>query len=261
MSRQRRLDERGRPAGHRGGAAGRVVAKVALALLVGVGLGMAPGPAHAAQAEAQTPAPPISTQLGQAPWYDAEGDTWRRVVPEAPPPEDEGDAGAPGDGIPGFAYVMYALVALAIILLAVQLWRRRGGWGTLDRGPRAVAAPATVAALPFQLPAPDQDPEAALRAALAAGDLAQAVIWLYALQLLRLDAAGVIRLGAGKTNRSYVRETGSALPAAAGPLGATVAVFERSHFGHQAPARAEVDDLLAHHNTLLAALPISGAAP
>lgn len=202
--------------------------------------------------------PPPVEPLAEAPWYDPQGDTWRRVVPKPPAPETESEAddGGSGDGTPLFAYAMYLLVAVAIGLLAAQLWRLRGGWGELDAEPRAPAPAATIAALPFALPQSDQDPESALRAALAAGDLALAVVWLYALQLLRLDTAGVIRLTAGKTNRGYLREAGSAVPATVPPLQATVAVFERSFFGHQAPSRAEVEALIDGHRTLIAALPV-----
>jgi hypothetical protein len=215
---------------------------------------------------AAEPSAPLPVEpLAEAPWYDRQGDTWRRVALKAPPEPrlDEGleDAAA---GIPIFAFVMYALVALAIGLLVAQLWRLRGRWGELDavaRGPATPVAPATISALPFAVPGHDQDPESALRAALAAGDLALAVVWLYAMQLLRLDAAGVIRLAAGKTNRAYLRETASAAPGAAPALTATVASFERSHFGHQAPTRPEVEDLVARHRTLLAALPAPEGAP
>ena len=214
----------------------------------------------ATEATAPLPVEP----LADAPWYDRHGDTWRRVALKAPPESRRDDLEAVASGIPIFAYAMYALVALAIGLLVAQLWRLRAGWVELDasaRRPASSVAPATLSALPFAVPGADQDPEAALRAALAAGDCAMAVVWLYAVQLLRLDGAGVIRLAAGKTNRVYLRETASAVPAAAPALTATVAVFERSHFGHQAPTRAEVEDLVARHRTLLAALPAPEVAP
>jgi len=226
-----------------------VIARALLLLLFMLGL-------HAA-AQGGSPPPPVEP-LAKAPWYDAQADTWRRVVPQPVEPEPEAKEGG-FSGVPPFAYVMYALVALAIVLLAIQLWRLRSGWGEFAATPRPAAVPAALAALPFTLPQVDQDPETALRAALAAGDLAVAVIWLYALQLLRLDGAGIIRLSAGKTNRVYVQETGVALAAAILPLQATVTAFERSLFGHQPPTRAEVTALLDQHRTLLAALPASEA--
>lgn len=224
-------------------------------LLLTLLLGLLPAPSAAAEAPAVAP-------LAEAPWYDRDGDTWRRVVPRPPPTEDDGiELGGGGGSAAPFAILMYALVALAIVLLVAQLWRLRGGMRELDASARPAAPPpARLAALPFALPRDDRDPETALRAALAAGDLALAVIWLYALQLLRLDAAGAVRLAAGKTNRGYLHEAAAAAPGTAPALRATVAVFERSHFGHQPPSRGEVEDLLARHNGLVAALPAAEAS-
>jgi hypothetical protein len=210
-----------------------------------------PGPASGGDATLAGP-------LAGSPWYDPGADTWRRVVPAADPPplEYRGEVA----GTPWFGYAMYAAVAIAIGLLVHQVWRLRGAWGELDAAPRP-RTKAAVSALPFALPNGAEDPEDALNAALAAQDHPRAVIWLYALQLIRLDAVGVVRLVPGKTNRAYLGEAGSALPRAAGPLAETIAVFERSHFGHQPAGRGEVEALLAGHRVLLAALPAAEAGP
>lgn len=59
----------------------------------------------------------------------------------------------------------------------------------------------------------------------------QAIILLFAHQLLLLDRAGLIRLNRGKTNGKYVREARSVDPKTALWLRRTVAAFERSYFG------------------------------
>lgn len=59
----------------------------------------------------------------------------------------------------------------------------------------------------------------------------QAIILLFAHQLLLLDRAGLIRLNRGKTNGKYVREARSVDPKTALWLRGTVAAFERSYFG------------------------------
>jgi hypothetical protein len=62
----------------------------------------------------------------------------------------------------------------------------------------------------------------------------QAIILLFAHQLLLLDRAGLLRLNRGKTNRRYVRETRSVDRESAERLRATAEAFERSYFGAHA---------------------------
>lgn len=204
---------------------------------------------------AQEVTPPVESvqeQLGKAPWYDGKQDSWKRVeLPQEEP--DEAPSGG-GGGIPGFTYVMYALVALALVLIAVQLWRQRHALSDLGDADRAVAPPVRFSALPFAVPEGSDDPEAAFAAACAARDWTRAVVWLYAWQLLRIDSAGIVHLVPGKTNRGYLREA-SARPAIAGPLAATIAIFERAYFGHVGATEAEVQQLIEQHRLLLADLP------
>ena len=200
----------------------------------------------------------VQDQLDGAPWYDSETGAWKRVdLPE----EEIGNQYEDGtEGIPGFAYLMYALVALATALIIVQFVRQRRGNRSPGRIGDSTNASARWSALPFALAGSTGDPEAAFRAACAAGEWTRAVIWLYAWQLLRLEGAGVVRLLPGKTNRVYVREA-AAVPAAGEALAETVAIFERAHFGHQPAKRSEILGLVARHRDLLAALPRpSGAA-
>ena len=59
----------------------------------------------------------------------------------------------------------------------------------------------------------------------------QAIILLFAHQLLLLDRYGMLRLNRGKTNRKYIRETRATNAPVANCLESTVASFERSYFG------------------------------
>ena len=70
----------------------------------------------------------------------------------------------------------------------------------------------------------------------------QAIILLFAHQLLLLDRCGMLRLNRGKTNRKYIRETLATNKHAANCLEATVASFERSYFGRHKITRSEFAD-------------------
>jgi len=75
------------------------------------------------------------------------------------------------------------------------------------------------------------------------GQFDQAIILLFAHQLLLLDRAGLIRLNRGKTNGKYVREAGSVDSQSASWLRGTVAAFERSYFGRYEIQRDEFAEL------------------
>ncbi len=70
----------------------------------------------------------------------------------------------------------------------------------------------------------------------------QAIILLFAHQLLMLDRYGLLRLNRGKTNRKYIRETRASSEQVAGCLESTVASFERSYFGRHKITRNEFSD-------------------
>lgn len=67
----------------------------------------------------------------------------------------------------------------------------------------------------------------------------QAIILLFAHQLLLLDRYGVLRLNRGKTNRKYIRETRASNQRIAECLEATITSFERSYFGRHNITRNE----------------------
>ena len=70
-------------------------------------------------------------------------------------------------------------------------------------------------------------------AAAAAGDLAGAMVCLFAHQLLSLDQLGLIRLAPGRTGRQYVH--GAADRELVDSLGATLALFEEVYYGRRRP--------------------------
>ena len=70
----------------------------------------------------------------------------------------------------------------------------------------------------------------------------QAIILLFAHQLLLLDRYGMLRLNRGKTNRKYIRETRASNEQLANCLESTIASFERSYFGRHKITRNEFAD-------------------
>ena len=82
------------------------------------------------------------------------------------------------------------------------------------------------------------------------GNYDQAIILLFAHQLLLLDRAGLLRLNRGKTNRRYVRETRSSDQETAERLQATVDAFERSYFGRHSITAAEFAALWTDNESL-----------
>lgn len=202
-----------------------------------------------ADVERDTTVPEIGSELKEAPWYDGSADSWRRVVPRERRSAESEDA---FEGVSFFAFAMYALIIAALALLAALIWKLRMPPVDLVEERRKARIEAGVSSLPFDLPAAAGDPEAAFRAACAAGNWNRAVIWLYAWQLTRLDARGRLRLAAGKTNRMYVGEVASD-PTIGRALAATVAAFEASYFGRQVIERGTVDQLQDLHRNLLSA--------
>src|SRR5262249_39682486 len=68
----------------------------------------------------------------------------------------------------------------------------------------------------------------------AAGDLAGAIVCLFAHQLLSLDQLGLIRLGPGRTGRQYVH--GLRDRELVDSIGETLNLFEQVYYGNQVPA-------------------------
>ena len=200
------------------------------------------------------------------PWYDADADGWKRI--EVKPPK------APEIDLPSAPSTLGLVDALAwLIVLAAALGLAWVIWQLLpkelstarvatDAAPRTPAAPAAISHLDL---GESRDPEEALAAARAAGDWARAVVWLYALLLVRLDRAGAVRLRRGATNRRYARDVEAwaaerVVPADLLPaLGAAIDAFERVFFGRQRATQPAVEALEVRIRALDRALPTEGA--
>jgi hypothetical protein len=127
------------------------------------------------------------------------------------------------------------LTALAVFLASVfWLWRRRMS-GTADgESAHAKLGGATrLSDLPEGIRLGDGDAWAEAERRRAAGDLAGAVVCLFAHQLLCLDQLGLIRLVPGRTGRQYLQVVRD--PELANSLGATLGLFEDVYYGRKRP--------------------------
>ena len=201
-----------------------------------------------------------------ADWYDAQHDAWRAIDVRAPTPPPVRDSGLPG-GSPLVTAVAWLLAALLMAALAWLMWQvlaRDVPLALPDRQPTQPVRAGQAALLELNVDAAD-DPETALAAAKLAEDWSRAVVWLYAILLLRLDRAGVVRVRRGTTNQRYRLEvadwtdSGRALQQTAVALlpnvDAAIGAFERVYFGRQPADRALVTALETAIRAALLALP------
>ncbi len=174
-------------------------------------------------------------------WYDNAADDWKRIAAKVPEKKDSSSANS-SNGIGSlFAYVMIGVVAIATAWLLYQLFRNL----TIDasvplveeRRAAVARAVADLSALPFS-ESDITDPEAALAQARAHYDWRKAVAWSYALHLVELDQAGILKITKGTTNRGYLRLVndwvGDSQKRIVIPrlLEDAIATFERTWFGH-----------------------------
>ncbi|MBA2481339.1 MAG: DUF4129 domain-containing protein [Planctomycetes bacterium] len=228
-----------------------------LLLMMAVGL----AGAESGEAGAASEADDIRATLSAAkpPWYDHSTDSWRRIEPPEPkePSADRewtgSDIRAPGTPI--FAYLMCVVAIAALIwLISMMVRGRRALYQEQHHSERVSLPRVDISALGFAPASGHDDPEAALASALRTGDWRSAVIWIYALMLMRLDRSGLIHVEPGKTNRAYRREAASAPPTALAALDAGIDAFERTYFGHLALGSEDVARLVRHRSALDAAL-------
>jgi len=192
------------------------------------------------------------------PWYDTEQDALRRI--DVQPPADTAenrrstwqgslpDSSAPSFGTDwsGLWAVIEALIwsgLLALLIWLVYFLAR--SYLRQHSAPEAEEAVADLARseedlienLPFDVRRPQADLLAEAKRLYELGAYAQAVIYLFSYQLIRLDRGQHIRLARGKTNRQYLREL-QPRPDLRGILERTMLVFEEVFFGHYALDRA-----------------------
>lgn len=206
----------------------------------------------------------------QAPaWYDRTADAWQRVAvkPPEPPKERAHDGGGSLLVADVVAWLLVIAVVVALVWLAVQLWPNQAVADEAPDEPQrpGPARPHAIAELDL---GDERDPEAALTAARAAGDWRRAIVWIYALLLVRLDATGAIRLRKGATNQRYVREAQQwaraqpgLVPGLVPCLNLTISAFEQVYFGGLKATREQVEGLEAHVRSTMALLPDESAGP
>jgi hypothetical protein len=200
---------------------------------------------------------------GRFPWYDAKND---RVKPVLPAPDFGGgpwktwgnwlsDLFAPlgrffrglnGWHVPGIGglgdvvAVGLALLLLTVVLVALlELLRRYRRTTDEEAAARAAALSGRTARIEG-LPAADRlnlaDPWAEAQRLRARGDLAGAIIHLFAYQLLTLARVRKLRLVPGRTARQLIRAvTDTGLRTTVEP---TLRLFEAVYYGHHAPSSA-----------------------
>ena len=123
---------------------------------------------------------------------------------------------------------------MAFFACIFMLWVRREGMaGRVDTERTRLGTAARLGDLPEGIRPEEADPWAEAKRRRAAGDLAGAVICLFAHQLLALDQMGLIRLAPGRTGRHYLQSLRDREMIDA--LGATLALFEEVYYGRRSP--------------------------
>jgi Domain of unknown function (DUF4129) len=127
------------------------------------------------------------------------------------------------------------VTALAVFLASVfWLWRRRLSGTAAGESVRArLGTTARLSDLPEGIGLGDGDLWAEALSRRAAGDLAGAVVCLFAHQLLSLDQLGLIRLIPGRTGRQYLQVVRD--QELADSLRATLGLFEEVYYGRRRP--------------------------
>jgi hypothetical protein len=206
--------------------------------------------ARAASSDIQPPeADSVKQALGsrEYPWYDSKAD---RVRPMWPAPWRKALAnliervvdwlsrwfrpiGGQFAGLPVGTVILIAVLASILIALIV-LWVREGSrvlsWQS-DR--ERLGQSARLAHLPEGLRPGSDDPWAEALRRREAGDLAGAIVCVFAHQLLALDQDGLIRLVPGRTGRQYVQGLRDA--DLHDLLGGTLGLFEEVYYGGRRP--------------------------
>jgi hypothetical protein len=182
-------------------------------------------------------------ESGKYPWYDPKSET---VKPVWPPDLNWltdwldrwfGKRRVPGIGRLGdLIAVGLAMLALAVFLMVLfELWKR---YRPVNEGDAArqieMGTSSRIEDLPAGVRPETADPWAEAVARRARGDLAGAIICLFAHQLLTLDRLQQIRLVPGRTGRQYIRAIDDReLHSSVEP---TLRLFEEVYYGHHIPS-------------------------
>ena len=133
------------------------------------------------------------------------------------------------------ATVLLLAALTAVFAVLVYLWARRDWMAVAGRSQTArLGSVARLDQLPEGIRPGSDDPWAEALRRRAAGDLAGAIVCLFAHQLLCLDQLGLIRLGPGRTGRQYVH--GLRDRQLVDSIDDTLKLFEQVYYGNQVPA-------------------------
>lgn len=194
----------------------------------------------------------VREALGEYPWYDAPTDSAKRLWSGRTIDE-------PAIELSGWQRALMFLGRLLVyglfigLLVAILVFVARY-MGRLEipsdeperRGPSR--RPARAGALPLGMEVGVADPLAAAREARARGDLARAVVYLFAHELLLLERHAQVRLVAGRTGRQLVRSVGD--PEIRRRVEPTLRLFEAVYYGHRSPDASQVDAAWADAESL-----------
>ncbi len=205
------------------------------------------------------------------PWYDSETDGVRRV--EIPKPRDwswfwnwldgltpDWDLSWLWDWWSGWSWrslftmpatfwqwtirVGLVLAAALLVYLMVRAYRKWRGGSAESQSETATAAQQDdtqrIESLPFPVRRGRLDLLGEARAHYEQGNYAQAIVYLFSFQLVRLDREQIIRLTKGKTNRQYLREVGPRR-ALRRLVEQTMVAFEDVFFGNRRLDRARFE--------------------
>lgn len=197
------------------------------------------------------------SEVGTTPWYDPKNEAYK--IPSGLTEDDaEGRKSDwlakrnqwnwPNGPSPGtfsiwgsiLSYLAPVMIygVLPCILLIVLVWALHGiapDYFRFNRKEKRDVSKgeldlARISDLPFNVEMNPTDPLAEAKRCMAQGDFEKAIIYLFAYQLLQLDAQRFITLQRGKTNWSYLRELRSN-PEMRSIMEGTVLTFEQVFFG------------------------------
>ncbi|MGL4462520.1 MAG: DUF4129 domain-containing protein [Planctomycetia bacterium] len=234
--------------------------RLTIACVAAVGLTLVGGASAAAwQVKEAAPNDPAGASLRREafPWYDAAKNAYRPLPPEEAKSNEPCCDWMPADFASTIGrFLVYVLIGVVLAFLIVTLLRSfdfMKGRSTKSMDPPSPVEAPRVEALPMRArPVDDLLTEA--ERLYAAGDLAEAVVYLYAHQLMSLDKAGAVRLKPGKTNRDYLRETQRSAAAVAPILKTTIRLFEDSFFGGLPVERTAFEGVWSRRQSFAAAV-------
>jgi hypothetical protein len=199
---------------------------------------------------------------GSFPWYDAPRDVVRPIqVPlnrdrstsnrstssSSPSSSSSSSSSPPAASAGGWdfggwiSFVGFALAIGALVALLVWFWRiyEPAADAELDHSSKSEGEPARIEELPagLRLGYDPSDPWAEAIRRRDRGDLAGAIVCLFAHQLLTLSGLGLLRLSPGKTARQLLRSVSDA--EYKGQVAPTLRLFEAAYYGHQPPSAEE----------------------